>query len=1129
MKKIYILFAMMMAMGGVFGQTQLAAWTFETASTPAAPGTPSSVAANLGTQTGTAFIYADGTNGSSTWITATSGNELTAFGGSTVNDPRGTPVAGNAYCPVGGTGFSANGKSMVIKFSMTGFENPILTFATRGTATGFNSHQWAWSTDNITYTDFGINTANPTTTFTTATLDMSTIDALDGAATVYLRITFGGATNATGNNRLDNIVINASAPSGTPSVSVTQTTLSGFVSTSGVASAEQTYSVSGSNLTADIVVTPPAGFQISTTSGSGYSSSAINLTPTAGTVAATPVYVVLNSATLGTNTGDITNASTGAATRNVSLTGKVLAGEPATQGAITFGTVDNSSIVVNFSSGDGAQRIVLARLATAVNSDPVDGTTYTANPAFGSGAQIGTGNFAVYAGSGNTVTVTGLASGATYHFAVYEFNDGGTAGAENYFVTAPGTGNATTTVSVTTYTWSGGNGDWTVAANWTPTRTAPATTDILQFDDGNAWTITNVPAQTIGQLSVTNNTTINLQSPATATLAVGGLAGTDLSVGAGSQLNFDGTFALSLALAAGATGTVDGSIVFTNAGHRLTSADANGITFTTGSSFTAGTGFAGNSFGTSSLNSVIFNSGSTYNQVTGSNPFGAGQPNSVVVFQTGSLYKVIGNNFTPAFSGRTYANVDFSGTGTSSMTGGNPVSIDNLTVTSGVANINMTGTASAIKGNINVGPGTTLNFAAASAATMNLNGTASQTITNNGTLTFGANQSIAVNNVNGITLVSDVDMSNAAALVITAGKITLGDFNLTATTVTGADANNYIVTDGAGVLTLNSVDAISKTFPVGRGTYNPVDIINGSNLNWSVRVEDVVNNVVAPFNTDKAINRTWHIAPSSSVVTGPDITFNFDDSDPAQLANPVSYVADPGVRNAQFWHYNSVAWLAASGGIVMTPAVGPQAITLAGYMNFSPFAIAKTSGPLPVSFGTVRAAQQGSAIKIDWSNLTEQDVVSYSIEHSLNGRDFTGLAAVAATRNDGGKADYSYLHTSPVRGINYYRIRSAETSGVAKVSIIVKVDTRGGKTDIILYPNPVTDRTLSLQATDLAKGQYNIRVFAANGQQVHAQALTHAGGSVTEAVQLPAAVKAGIYNLVMSSGEIKVVRTFVVR
>jgi hypothetical protein len=157
------------------------------------------------------MFYADGTNGSSNWITATIGNELTAFSGTTLNDPRegANVLAGFAYSPVAGTGMSANGKSMVLKFSMTNYQDPILTFATRGTSTGFNSQLWEWSTDNITYTAFGVNTAVTITSFLTKTLDMSTIDQLDNAATVYLRITFNGATSTSGNNRVDNIVIHA--------------------------------------------------------------------------------------------------------------------------------------------------------------------------------------------------------------------------------------------------------------------------------------------------------------------------------------------------------------------------------------------------------------------------------------------------------------------------------------------------------------------------------------------------------------------------------------------------------------------------------------------------------------------------------------------------------------------------------------------------------------------------------------------------------------------------------------------------------------------------------------------------------------------------------------------------------
>jgi len=185
----------------------LAAWTFETATTPAAPNTPTSQAANIGTQL-TAMFYADGTNGASLWASTASNPELTAFGGTTLNDPRSTPVSGNAITLANN---SANGKSIVFKFSMAGYKDPVMSFATRGTSTGFSTHQWAWSTDGTTFTNFGTNTANTTTSFLVRSLDMSAINNLDQAANVYLRLTVTGATATAGNNRLDNVVINATA------------------------------------------------------------------------------------------------------------------------------------------------------------------------------------------------------------------------------------------------------------------------------------------------------------------------------------------------------------------------------------------------------------------------------------------------------------------------------------------------------------------------------------------------------------------------------------------------------------------------------------------------------------------------------------------------------------------------------------------------------------------------------------------------------------------------------------------------------------------------------------------------------------------------------------------------------
>ncbi|MBU1693009.1 MAG: hypothetical protein KKC51_03495, partial [Verrucomicrobia bacterium] len=109
--------------------------------------------------------------------------------------------------------------------------------------------------------------------------------------------------------------------------------------------------------------------------------------------------------------------------------------EPTTQAtAITFSAVGTNTITVGWTPGDGVNRVVVARAGGAVDDDPDDGVTYTADAVFGDGSEIGTGNYVVYKGAGASVAVTGLTANTVYHFRVYEFNGG--AGSENYMTNA---------------------------------------------------------------------------------------------------------------------------------------------------------------------------------------------------------------------------------------------------------------------------------------------------------------------------------------------------------------------------------------------------------------------------------------------------------------------------------------------------------------------------------------------------------------------------------------------------------------------------------------------------------------------------------------------------------------------
>ena len=100
---------------------------------------------------------------------------------------------------------------------------------------------------------------------------------------------------------------------------------------------------------------------------------------------------------------------------------------PTTQvGAISFANVQDTQMDVDLASyGSGDSILILAHSGAAVDADPVDNTnTYTANAAFGSGTEIGTGNYVVFKGvSGDLpVTVTGLTASTTYHYAAYAFS-----------------------------------------------------------------------------------------------------------------------------------------------------------------------------------------------------------------------------------------------------------------------------------------------------------------------------------------------------------------------------------------------------------------------------------------------------------------------------------------------------------------------------------------------------------------------------------------------------------------------------------------------------------------------------------------------------------------------------------
>ncbi len=127
---------------------------------------------------------------------------------------------------------------------------------------------------------------------------------------------YGGGTM-----RYDMVTFEGSEIITGPTIVANPTALSNFTQLIGSPSDEQSFVVSASNLTGDLSIQAPTGYQISLTSGGMDWESILSLSPNAGTIAATTIYVRLNSAVAGDYNGNIVLSSAGATTVNVALSG----------------------------------------------------------------------------------------------------------------------------------------------------------------------------------------------------------------------------------------------------------------------------------------------------------------------------------------------------------------------------------------------------------------------------------------------------------------------------------------------------------------------------------------------------------------------------------------------------------------------------------------------------------------------------------------------------------------------------------------------------------------------------------------------------------------------------------------
>lgn len=140
--------------------------------------------------------------------------------------------------------------------------------------------------------------------------------------------------------------------------------------------------------------------------------------------------------------------------------------------------------------------------------------------------------------------------------------------------------------------------------------------------------------------------------------------------------------------------------------------------------------------------------------------------------------------------------------------------------------------------------------------------------------------------------------------------------------------------------------------------------------------------------------------------------------------------------------------------------------------------------PLPVTYAVFEGVKQKNTAVLSWQTLTENNNKGFEVEHSRNNQYWQPLHFEKGAGNSNTQLSYAFIHNSPVKGNNFYRLKQLDLDGKASYSKIVQLNFEDGAQRALVYPNPAKEQ-LWLQGDGFEAGA-TVQILDVNGRIVRA-------------------------------------------
>lgn len=187
--------------------------------------------------------------------------------------------------------------------------------------------------------------------------------------------------------------------------------------------------------------------------------------------------------------------------------------------------------------------------------------------------------------------------------------------------------------------------------------------------------------------------------------------------------------------------------------------------------------------------------------------------------------------------------------------------------------------------------------------------------------------------------------------------------------------------------------------------------------------------------------------------------------------------------------------------------------------------VVSTCIPISMHFIRVDASRYTSGVKVNWEVVEGNSIITYLVERSISGNDFTEVGTIHGEGTPGTENSFSYFDIAPPETTLFYRVKSISNTGNFKYSQIVKVSGTTNNQEFAIFPNPIRDGNVNIKLQQQPPGRYYVKVLSYTGQTLATFNITHTGTNSIYSLTLPSTIRSGIYYVVISHSDKNVYKT----